>query len=396
MRWACQSKGVLVHSNLSRISTLDLARGLAALAVCAGHLRAAIFVDYGQLQTSSIFQKMFYAMTSLGHEAVMIFFVLSGYLVGGSVLKQKNKFEWLKYAITRLTRLWVVLIPALFLTLIIDQVIQLSHPEVFTGTYTEMWASGPDPTTFARDLHVFIANLFFQQTVFAPIFGTNAPTWSLSNEFYYYCLFPAFMLFIGYIGKRESKAVRISIGCIAAIALTLLPIGFAEGFLVFCMGALVSWIKSQDAKYKVRGTYPMLFGCAAFLFALYLSKSNISLRFLTKDILIGFGFSLFLVSLTQAQLPFALFRRAAAFIADISYSLYLIHFPVVLLIAATFYGTYQVQPDALGITQFMVLLGAVLLIAVLFWWLFERHTDTVRNIVTAFVVSRKATHGESE
>lgn len=395
MRWDCLSKGVLVHSNSSRISTLDLARGLAALAVCAGHLRAAIFVDYGQLQTSSIFQKMFYAMTSLGHEAVMIFFVLSGYLVGGSVLKQKNKFEWVKYSITRLTRLWVVLIPALLLTLIIDQVIQLSHPEVFAGAYTEMWASGPDPASFARDLHVFIANLFFQQTVFAPIFGTNAPTWSLSNEFYYYCLFPAFMLFIGYIGNRENRVVRVSVGCVAVIVLSLLPSGFAEGFLVFCMGALVSWIKAQGTKYKVQSTYPMMIGCAVFLLALYLSKSNISMRFVTKDVLIGFGFSLFLVSLIQVQLPFALFRRAAAFIADISYSLYLIHFPVVLLIAATFYGTHQVKPDAIGITQFIGLFGIVLLIAVLFWGLFERHTDTVRNKVMAFVARRKATHGES-
>lgn len=380
-----------MHNNSTRISTLDLARGVASLAVCAGHLRAAIFVDYGQLQTSSISQKMFYAVTSLGHEAVLIFFVLSGYLVGGSVLKQKNKFGWLKYSITRLTRLWVVLIPALFLTWLIDQLIQLKHPEVFTGGYNEIWASGPDCTNYSRDLHVLIANIFFQQTVFYPIFGTNAPTWSLSNEFYYYLLFPAFMQFIGYIGNRENRLVRISIGCVAVTALCLLPIGFSEGFLVFCMGALVSWM-AQYTKYKVRGTCPMFFGCFAFMFSLYLSKSNSSLRFLTKDILIGFSFSLFLVSLIQAQLPITFFKRAAAFMADMSYSLYLIHFPVVLLISAIFYGADQMQPDVIGVAQFAGFFGMVLLIAVLFWWIFERHTDKVRRKVTTLVFRREAAH----
>ena len=239
-----------MHSNSSRISTLDLARGLAALAVCTGHLRAAIFVDYGQLEASSIFQKMFYAMTSLGHEAVMIFFVLSGYLVGGSVLKQKDKFEWLKYAVTRLTRLWVVLIPALMLTLVIDQVIQTYQPEVFTGAYSELWASGPSSEGFSRDPLVLIGNLLFQQTVFVPVFVTNSPVWSLANEFYYYCLFPMMMLLLGYVGNRNNKIERVLLGISGVAILFLLPAGFAEGFLVFCMGALIAWLKGQGTRDK--------------------------------------------------------------------------------------------------------------------------------------------------
>lgn len=114
-------------------------------------------------------------MTSLGHEAVMIFFVLSGYLVGGSVLKQKHKFEWLKYSITRLTRLWVILIPALLLTLIVDQTLQFFQPEVFAGANIEMWASGPDKSNYSSSIDTLIGNIFFQQTIFVPVYGTNSP-----------------------------------------------------------------------------------------------------------------------------------------------------------------------------------------------------------------------------
>jgi peptidoglycan/LPS O-acetylase OafA/YrhL len=377
------------HNASSRISTLDLARGLAALAVCAGHLRAAIFVDFGQLESSTLVQKVFYAMTSLGHEAVMIFFVLSGYLVGGSILKQKHKFEWLKYSITRLTRLWVVLIPALLLTLIVDQTILLFHPEVFAGANSEMWASGPDKSNYSSSISALIGNMFFQQTVFVPIYGTNSPLWSLSNEFYYYLIFPALMLLIGYIGQLNNLGLRLFLGFGGVIILFLLPSGFAAGFLVFCMGALVSWFNGRVTGYKVHGIYQMLIGCAAFLFALYLSKANLTLRFISHDILVGFGFSLFLVSFAKVQIRLILLRRSAAFIADISYSLYLTHFPVVLLIAVTCYGTNQVKPDAIGISQFIGWLGSVLLIAVFFWWLFERYTDSIGHKVMALVARRK-------
>lgn len=82
--------------------------------------------------------------------------------------------------------------------------------------------------------------------------------------------------------------------------------------------------------------------------------------------------------------------------SDISFSLYLTHFPVILLIAATFYGNHQCQPNTMGIAQFMVWLGACLFIAVLFWWLFERHTGTVRSKLMALIFRRKITNGDSE
>lgn len=67
----------------SRNLWLDLIRGCSALIVCLGHLRNAILVDYSVLVNPSIIIKAFYAITGFGHQAVMVFFVLSGYFVGG-------------------------------------------------------------------------------------------------------------------------------------------------------------------------------------------------------------------------------------------------------------------------------------------------------------------------
>ena len=372
-----------------RISSLDLARGFAALAVCAGHLRAAIFVDYSQLESSNIFQKIFYAMTGLGHEAVMIFFVLSGFLVGGSVLKKRESFEWLKYGIARLTRLWVVLIPALFLTLIVDRTIEFFHPEVFTGTYSQIWSSGPVSSTFSLSLDTFIKNILFQQTIFTTVYGSNSPIWSLANEFYYYVFFPALMLSIGYLGIPNKIVKRIFFGFAVVAIFTYLPSGFAGGFIVFCMGAFVNLLMEYSSRFKASIMTLMIFGFIAFISSIYLSKSSFAIRYFSGDMVVGLGFSILLIALTQFKLNLMILRKVSAFVADMSYSLYLTHFPIVILIAASCYGKHQLKPDAIGICLFFAWQSLLLLIAVIFWFMFERHTDFMRHEILSLCCKSK-------
>ena len=106
----------------NRIVSLDLIRGLAALLVCAGHLRAFVFVNWSEVESPKFATKIFYFITGLGHQSVVVFFVLSGFLVGGSVMDEyfRRKWCWKRYLINRLVRLWVVLIPALGLTFFWD------------------------------------------------------------------------------------------------------------------------------------------------------------------------------------------------------------------------------------------------------------------------------------
>lgn len=169
----------------SRYVWLDAIRAACAIAVCAGHLRAATLVDHASLDTPSALSKLFYLSTGLGHQAVIVFFVLSGFFVGGAALRRADAFDPTRYAIARLTRLWIVLIPALAATALIDLVIATRAPDVLAGAYASTWNSGPMPATpYAGDAITFLANVFFLQTVVAPVYGTNAPLWSLANEFW--------------------------------------------------------------------------------------------------------------------------------------------------------------------------------------------------------------------
>ena len=126
-------------------TVLSMVRWVSAWLVMLGHLRAFLFLDFGELQGAGVITKAFYFATGLGHQAVMVFFVLSGYFVGGSVLSglRKGSFSWGRYAQSRLTRLWMVLIPALLLTLAVDQMGKGWNPDAYAGALSERFMSGP-------------------------------------------------------------------------------------------------------------------------------------------------------------------------------------------------------------------------------------------------------------
>src|SRR5260370_239799 len=76
--------GGTMKENVSTFT--DISRWIAALLVVANHARSLILVDFGEVQNKTVFSKTLYVATGLGHEAVVIFFVISGFLVGGLTL----------------------------------------------------------------------------------------------------------------------------------------------------------------------------------------------------------------------------------------------------------------------------------------------------------------------
>ena len=61
---------------------LNFLRWFSALLVVAGHLRSIIFVKWQDVAHKTIWAEILYFFTRFGHEAVVVFFVISGLLVG--------------------------------------------------------------------------------------------------------------------------------------------------------------------------------------------------------------------------------------------------------------------------------------------------------------------------
>lgn len=367
----------------ARYQHLDALRGAAALAVCGGHLRHFLFVEWADVQAPTLATKLFYALTALGHAAVMIFFVLSGYLVGGSVWQQISvgRWSWKKYAVRRLARLWVVLGPALLLTAGWDTLGKaLGGTGGYAGEFFSAHSSGPSPGLPAN--HTWTAalgNFFFLQTIATDVFGSNGPLWSLANEFWYYVLFPLAVWAVKGAGFRA-----VSLGLLAAL-LWFLPGALVQAGAIWLLG-VAAYLLSRHAPMAARlNRHSVAAGLVVLL--LISLAGHVAHRWYGADGFIGLWFALLL--------PWIVLRPAwggrwAAFAqtsGDLSYTLYLTHFPFLAFLLWSGGTPLRLQPDAAGLAIFLALGLATLVYAVAVWWLFERNTDVLRNRLETWLLT---------
>lgn len=372
-----------------RLAHLDLLRGLAALAVCAGHLRAFLFVDFRQVTAPGIFDRLFYFATGLGHQAVVVFFVLSGYLVGGSVLTtyQQGRWSWRNYALRRLTRLWVVLLPALVLTLALDSLGRSLGHTGYDGALNYLYSSGPTPNAPADVSPItFLGNALFLQTIRVDCFGTNGPLWSLANEFWYYALFPLlcgvwFMLRPPDAIRPPSSGIRLLSSVIYALLTVALiwwlPAKLVWSGLIWVFGVGAFWVGRFENVRRICRHPAWLIGAGILsLGALAASKTG---SIFGTDWSIGVAFALWVVSLASANsLPSGL-RRLSSGLSEMSYTLYVVHFPLLAFVFFGFFGGKQFQPELIGYGLFGSLLLATVGLAAAVWFCFERNTDRLRK-----------------
>jgi len=352
---------------------LDLCRGIAALAVAIGHARAFFFVDFALVSGAGVVAKAFYFLTGLGHQAVVVFFVLSGYFVGGAVAKAsaQGRWSWRHYGLNRMSRLWVVLVPALVLTLVWDGLGRtLGGGTGYDGGFTNLIHMG-QPAIADIGPIAFLKNLCFLMTIAGPVYGSNAPLWSLAYEFWYYLMFPLAFLALG----RGPLGVRLGYFVLFGACVALLP-----GILV-AMGSI--WLMGYGAYELGRRPAGALLRHSAF-FALALAAFVAVLALVRRgslaggDYWLGLSFACAVPFLSQdSQVP-RWYRFVAEKLSNLSYTLYLVHFPVLAFCFYLWRLPRLSQPTPLNSLIFAALCALLLGYATLVWWCFERRTDQVK------------------
>jgi peptidoglycan/LPS O-acetylase OafA/YrhL len=345
-----------------------LLRGLAALAVCAGHVRALLLPAFRQ-GTYAWWETALYFLTSHGDAAVWVFFVLSGYLIGGTVLRQQvlGTWSWPAYLLRRGVRLWVVLIPALALTFLCDAW-RGGAPAISGGALPALAA--PARTGFGT----LVGNLFFLQDIRCAPYGSNASLWSLAYEFWYYLLFPLVVA----VAQARTPLSRLAYALPAAGIVALIgPRGWWLA-LPWLAGAAVAWVESRGASVDrpFARRWPWL-ALGVVLTAQTCLPANAK------------AWGLPWVALVAATLVWSEVARPgplpwlAVRLGVSSFTLYAIHLPLAVVATTAVAGPYvaEVGPARWGVV--LALTVGLVLIAQAWWWLFERRTDQLQAALAA-------------
>lgn len=361
---------------------LDLARGVAALMVALSHLRGFVFVDFHTVDHLGLIWSAFYFVTGFGHQAVMIFFVLSGFLVGGTVVKRADsgQWSWRDYATTRMTRLWIVLLPALLLTAAWDNLgIAITGSSFYNGEMAATYNSGPAPNPFQYNFATFLGNLTFLQTIVVPTFGSNGPLWSLANEFWYYLLFPLMFCAVATKGK---VGVKFASAAIALAICYLLPTGLLTYGLIWLFGVGAFVLHNKVTISRSHRNILLALSGIFLVTALTLSRTN---NFGVGDFVIGAAFAVMLLPLGQMRGAGAVVTKLSRMGAEFSYTLYLVHFPITAFLACYMLDNRRLMPSLTNAMIFVGLLTVIVSYSFGVYFLFERNTRVARQLVLRLV-----------
>jgi peptidoglycan/LPS O-acetylase OafA/YrhL len=357
---------------------LDLARAVAAIEVVAFHSYQLMFLEQSPVNDGSLLSDLYAVLQSVsahGTAAVIVFFVLSGYLVGGPAIirARAGELSGIEYFSARAARLYVVLIPALVVSLCAYSLARhLPTWDLFAGSRHELYDA---PRLLAGSLGVgtAVCNAVYLQTIACPEFAGNLALWSLSNEFWYYVLI---FLLLSIRGRPSLAALTIGVLALFVYAerhdptATHVGAKFIFYFAIWCLGA---------AAYAIQAPATKWLGALAICFAVVwlLDVERVTPRWATTQLAIGLVAAAAIVSLELSRANMPRFLRPVADCAKYSFSLYATHYPVLVLMNVMFHSG-AVEFTLVSLFQFLSFALCCLALSVGFYYLFEIHTKSVR------------------
>ncbi len=367
---------------------LNLLRGVAALNVFSVHAVNLFLVDSKQVITPNPFLDFMYALGfGYGAPAVMCFFVLSGFLVSGSIVSavRQNRFTWFEYALQRLTRLYLVLLPALLLTFFWDSlgVHLFGLKSIYGGeSLGSFCVNGAVPDRLTAS--VFWGNFAFLQTIKCAPLGSNNPLWSLSNEFWYYIIFP--LLFLAF--QKKMRILRR----IAYVALAMALMWFV-GFKIFfffsiwLFGSALVFIPANGflvRNFRAR-TALILTAISLLIIAFLLFQYGVTLE---RFEIFGVVCTVLMYALLQDRevCKNQLYAKVSSLLSGFSYTLYLVHMPILFFIRQSLNFKARMQPTPEHLLYLAGIMIAVLVYAYLLSLITEARTDSCRKLIRTWLL----------
>lgn len=341
---------------------LESLRGLSAIVVLFSHAFQA-FVAPQDVTLYSI-------VRLLGQSAVMMFFVLSGFLIGHSIQKniQQNQLFSIKtYTMQRCKRILPPFLFALFWMLSL-----YGLAPYFFATQSHSFEIIPAlmlRTAYDFSLHELVGSVFFVNEFLTPTLSANAPLWSLSYEVWFYIL-------AGLMAMWRYAFVRVGF-VITLLILSVLNLQFLVYFSVWLLAFAFSFnqVRRRLDGHSLKITQ-WIFAIFALCIAIYDAyqffvidqvKTYQANLFTMFNACIGVVFAIFLLQLFLKQHNF---KPIWASSARFSYTLYVTHFPILLFAMGVFPQSYM---RSIGLSIFSLTIS--MLVCIAFSWLVAKFLE---------------------
>jgi len=310
---------------------LDLLRVAAALLVFLGHL------SWAKLSGGAL-----WPLQRLGHDGVIVFFVLSGFVIQYVTMHKETGLH--DYAVARLARLYSVVLPALLLTLLCDQIGQNIRPDIYISEDQTM-----------PGLRLLAGGLFLSQSWgWNLTMLSNVAFWSLPYEFWYYQIFGAALFLRG-----RQRIFWVTLGCIMAGPAILLY------FPIWLFGAAAFFASTRTQPGRASATLLFVISSLALLGLLVLEALRLIPRveeaaflppsFSPVDYVTGALVAVNLYAAAFVPLPLGRLGKPIAYLAGFTFALYLFHMPLLHLAATVVPSDWPVSLRGLAAGSFSLL-----------------------------------------
>lgn len=336
----------------AHIVELDSLRGLAALSVLLLH-----YLE-GWLQTAPpqyVAYVGYIPLLTSGNAAVMMFFVLSGFVLTLPQMADQPA-SYPAYLVRRICRIYLPYLGALALAVL--GCWRYHGLDIYGDRFRLTWREAPS-------IHLIAQHLWFLGRY--DVYAYNTPIWSLVHEMRISLIFPLLCLI--------SLRLRPWVACLAALSLQAVarlldrfsgpyvgpgypgvPSIFWSLSLAFCgiflVGSILARYREQVVGWLSRlRPWPQT-GLLVAAIAFYQYTAPMHLPRFLRDFVSGLGAAciLMLALVPGGWLSRLLRLKPLRWLGKVSYSLYLVHMPMLMVMAIVLYG--RVSP-ALALVPFV-------------------------------------------
>jgi len=352
---------------------LDLLRSLAAFAVLLGHGRYWFFAGITETPSPSAFLRLFYFMTVLHRDAVVVFFVISGFLIGASawVKIKTSTFSWRKYLSARFSRIFLVYWPALIFSVVMG---------VFGRALFSDPTGGIRPLFEAADTPLSMAG-WICHTAGLPGFACNSTTdnpalWSLGYEWTLYLAAPIVFAIMLRGPGNAFRWFSLSFFLLTMVAIAVNKLEYVLWMSVWFLGAFAGRLA------VTRNLHPATAAIALILILSGLVSAHLlKLEEYVSLPPLAIGTALLVSCRKISRWSFA--PRFFKWTSSWSFSLYATHSPILYVLIAAFQwaGGPSEKPAAglLAASHSAAAVSICIGFAIIFALMTERHTNRIRQ-----------------